>query len=88
MTEQPSDPSPERTACECRKALEVYADSKNWVCPRCLNADNPDPINCGMMRWIGPGEHGYETASAALNSPCSGVPGKPGDCNPQGDPQS
>jgi len=58
-----------------REALAIYADEKNWNCPRCGKRDNQ---NCFMGRWTGPvdppkdpefhmGEgHGYDTARNAL----------------------
>lgn len=52
------------------KALKVYADAANWVCPRCKGRD---AINCGLTKWEGPTNgaeflpgHGYDIARACL----------------------
>lgn len=58
-----------------REALLIYADEKNWNCPRCGKRDS---VNCFMGRWTGPvnppadpdfhmGEgHGYDVAREAI----------------------
>jgi hypothetical protein len=71
-------PEPCQECAKLREALEVYADEKNWQCPRCKGGDH---LNCFMGHWIGPvilsdpdaefhfGEgHGYDIARAALTS--------------------
>lgn len=57
---------------ELLEALQIYADEKNWNCPR---RGKRDSLNCFMGRWTGPVDkgdeysgvgHGYDTARAAL----------------------
>lgn len=48
-----------------RGRLAYYADTENWECPRC---HGHDWLNCGLTRWIGPGEHGYSIAHGDLKA--------------------
>lgn len=52
-----------------REALEVYANHANWKCPRCGGGD---ALNCGMLLWNSPGEHGYDISEAALAQQAQG----------------